>query len=77
MEKNGNGSGPRLPKSTAEKLLQAEGRLARLRAAHSRLEQNRDRYPVGQTQLQLLGGAIRHAERRIAILGETSSRGAC
>ena len=72
-EKNGNGSGPRLPKSTAEKLCQAEGRLARLRAAYNRLEQNRDRYPVGQTQLQLLGGAIRHAERQIAILGETSS----
>ena len=48
--KKRNGSGPRLPKSTAEKLLQAEGRLARLRAAYSRLEQNRDRYPVGQTQ---------------------------
>ena len=44
-----------------------------LRAAYSRLEQNRHRYPVGQTQLQLLGGAIRHAERRIPILGETSS----
>jgi Glycosyl transferase family 2 len=72
-ERNGNGSGPRLPKSTAEKLRQAEGRLARLRAAYSRLDQNRHRYPVGQTQLQLLGGAIRHAERRIAILGETSS----
>jgi hypothetical protein len=72
-EKNGNGSGPRLPKSTAEKLNQAQGRLARLRAAHSRLEQNRDRHPVGQTELELLGGAVRHAERRIAILGETSS----
>jgi hypothetical protein len=68
-----HGAGPGGRKSPAEKLRQAECRLARLQAAYSRLDQNRHRYPVRPTHLRLLGGAIRHTEQRIAILRETSS----
>jgi glycosyltransferase involved in cell wall biosynthesis len=59
-------------KPAADKLAQIERRAARLRAAYDRLERNRERFPTSATRLRLLRGAIRHAERRRAILSETS-----
>jgi hypothetical protein len=67
-----HGTGPRLGKSVAEKLRQAEGRLARLRAAEQRLDRSRRRFPARQVRLHMLCAAIRHAERRTAILRETN-----
>jgi hypothetical protein len=59
-------------KPPAAKLAQIERQAARLRAAYHRLERNRERFPTGEARLRVLRGAIRHAERRLAILGETS-----
>jgi glycosyltransferase involved in cell wall biosynthesis len=62
----------RIRKPAAEKLRQVERQAARLRAAYDRLERNRERFPTTETRLRLLRGAIRHAERRLAILREPS-----
>jgi glycosyltransferase involved in cell wall biosynthesis len=66
------GMGQRNRKPTAEHLRKVELRVARLRAAYHRLDRNRDRFPTQQSHLSLLRGAIRHAERRAAILRDTS-----
>jgi glycosyltransferase involved in cell wall biosynthesis len=62
----------RARKSPADKRAQIERQAARLRAAYDRLERNRERFPTSDTRQRLLRGAIRHAERRLAILSETS-----
>jgi hypothetical protein len=62
---------PRKP--PADKLAQIVRQAERLRAADHRLERNRERFPTSETRLRLLRGAIRHAERRLAILRETSA----
>ena len=67
-----HGTVQRNRKPTAEKLRQIECKVARLRAVYHRLDRNRDRFPTEQGHLRLLRGAIRHAERRAAILRETS-----
>jgi glycosyltransferase involved in cell wall biosynthesis len=64
--------GPRTNKPAAEKLRQIERRASRLRAAYDRLDRNRERFPSGESRLRLLRGAIRQAERRLAILREPS-----
>jgi glycosyltransferase involved in cell wall biosynthesis len=62
----------RLRKPAAVKLRQVERRVARLRAAYDRLERNREPFPTSEARLRLLRSAIRHAERRLAILREPS-----
>jgi hypothetical protein len=69
-EKHGVGQQPR--KRTADWLRQVEDQVTRLRAAEHRLDQSRDRFPPRQARLRLLRGAIRHRERRSAILQETN-----
>jgi glycosyltransferase involved in cell wall biosynthesis len=64
--------GPRTNKPAAEKLRQIERRASRLRAAYDRLGRNRERFAASEPRLRLLGGAIRQAERRLAILREPS-----
>jgi Glycosyl transferase family 2 len=62
----------RMRKPPADKLSQIERQAARLRAAYHRLERNRERFPTSPARLRVLRGAIRQAERRLAILRETS-----
>jgi hypothetical protein len=62
----------RMAKRPADKLGQIERQAARLRAAYHRLERNRERFPTREARLRVLRGAIRHTERRLAILHETS-----
>jgi hypothetical protein len=66
------GPGKRMRKPVPDKLRQVERQAARLQAAYDRLDRNRERFPVSETRLRLLRGAIRHAERRLAILREAS-----
>jgi glycosyltransferase involved in cell wall biosynthesis len=68
-----HGPGKRIRKPPAEKLRRIERRASRLRAAYDRLERNRERFPASPARLRLLRGAIRQAERRLAILRETSA----
>lgn len=62
----------RVRTAPADKLSQIERQAARLRAAYERLERKRERFPTSEARLRVLRGAIRHAERRIAILREPS-----
>jgi hypothetical protein len=66
------GAGQRTRKPTAEHLRKVELRVAHLRAAYDRLDRYRDRLPSQEGHLRLLRSAIRHAERRAAILRETN-----
>jgi glycosyltransferase involved in cell wall biosynthesis len=64
--------GSRVHKPAAEKIRRIERRASRLRAAYERLDRNRERFPASEPRLRLLRGAIRQAERRLAILREPS-----